>query len=715
MGLEEKKRDEGYWQSFAESGRMPDLPEELVAEKGPDYVRSVLAAPYNDLSKLLLTEVLARRCELAADDQSRQCVSAKWVRVMIFSKKNGYERRTEMVASLAAFMESSKNPRLALMGGLSRAEATLGEKSRKGENVKEFADRCAARLREVVAENAENSHLEQFAQLVIAVGWEFVKAHDYAALGDVMSLVPDDAFANNAFISERMGKLRECLGRSELLPLRDWPSKAKEVFHALPGGVARVFPLLQELQGLVRLFDEMRKDEALRSLILFWLGAFLGRLKKEGNGLSSSLGELFVTVARADGLCQMPASCWERRVMNPPPAQGDGVFPATAEKLVNGLYSVVKEKYGRSRPGMVVDQELVEWLLGRMQDVYARLPDEKWGNFRLGKLLIVLGRLEEAKDCVLPVVRRNQTQFWAWDAMGQLFPEHRKACLAKALLCPEEEQKLVRVKREAAELGVPIDDADALKDLASEVMDLFLEGQKSVEGVLEARFKNKEGKDRIKFYLKDGSEVKPVSPGAVKLPRSAREGSPFNVYLDSEDPAKIIAVRPRQGTLWDVMPSAVVVYYGMSKKGNAMLGSESLETTCPPSRFPALQQATIGAAFNVHYSKCRRDYGMAYEIRNLERVQGATDITFAFEGPIRFPNGPSAAAFVGNVYIPPDMAQRFRDRGLTEGTPVSGRAIYLPARVEQDHFGKIRTRKRTTAVSLKLLGGEELERFRSQN
>lgn len=711
MGREEKTRDEEYWRAFAEMGSLPDLPVAFVDEKGVDYVHAFLAAPYNELSKLLLAEVLASRGALTPEEEVLQCTASKWVRVKIFSKNAEYANRGAMRDALAQFMAASSNSLLARVGGLVKGEAMVEAKARAGEDARPLATACLRRMKSIVSEDARVSGQDAFVSLVISIGWVFGKAHDFISLRETLALVDETVLEGNVFLSERVAKLRAVLDGAVLQPLRNWPTKAKEVFHDTD--CTRVFPLMQELARSLPVFAVLREDGRLRNLVLFWISALLAKMKKQGSTIGANLGELILEIVQEDGLEDLPGACWERKVIEPPLGKGEGFFPATAEKLVNGIYGIVKEKYGRQPPATPEDTARVEWLLERMRQIYTRLPDEKWGGFRLGRLLLMLGRIEEAKDLVLPTVRRNQTQFWAWSSLGELFPERRAACLAHALLCKEEETKLAKVRRDALALGLPVDDREQLRRIARDASELLWEGLPAVDAVLERQFKNKDGKDRVQFALRGGVDVRPVSPNALRLSRRLREGDPFSVYLDPGDSTRIVAARPRAGETWDVLEKAVVTYYGRSRKGNAMLGSKVLETTCPLARFVQLDRAPLGTSFEIRYSTRKRDYGTAYEIRVLKPVEDADNCLVPFEGPIRLPNGLRAAGFVGDVYVPPELLTLMVDRGLAEGTLVNGRAIRLPPRVENDRFGRPHRKDRIQAVSLEILGGEALARYRA--
>ena len=718
MSAEETAREREYWRQFAETGCLPAVPQELVAGKGVEYARSIIRGEYNHLARLLIAEALAVQGALEESDARAQGLAAKWVRVMIFSKKNAYARKDEMLASLAAFMESSANPVLACLGGLAKAEGKVSALSRAGQDASTFSQACLTRMKQVVEERPWIAETAQFAQLVIAIGWEFVKRLDYDRLAKALSLLSESIRADQ-YLSERISGLEQRLGEAALQPLRDWPKKAKDVYQGLPQTSAKVAVLLQELLSQVDHFKEMRQDGVLRNLILSWTAILLGKLGRLSNGIPLALGRLFVDVMRADGLESVPDQCWVQQKMNPPPEKGDGVFPATIEKLMNGLYGIVKEAHSRQRLHDVCDPKTLDWLIRVMQDVYKHLPDENWGDFRIGKLMMFAGRVDEAKDLMLPVIRRNQTQFWAWDVLGQLFPERRLACLARALLCGGEEVMLSKIKRDAQTFELPTEDPEALREIAAEADELILDGMPCLNGVLAARYVNKEGKNRVRFTVSDTvahQELRPVSPGALKLPRKMKVGAPVRIYLDESDASKIVAVRSRDdGSSWDVLPQTVVVYYGRSRKGNAQLASATVEMSCRDEEFALLKNAKPGDAFSVRYATRKTDYGVVHEVRKVEYAETKPDCTFSYEGCLRLPNGDDSAGFVENVYIPPELVKVQRGRGVLEGTPVSGMAVRLPSKPEVDRFGHQRLKQRNAAISMAALSGSMLDRYLSMH
>lgn len=621
MGMEEKKREEAYWQSFAETGKFPALPNDILADKGPAYLLSILKGQYNSLTKVLFAEVLGRTSGFSDEISLAQTEAAQWIRPMIFAKKRMYERRKEMAASFAEFMSRSQNPAL-------------------------------HKMREEI---------------------------DYAQW------------------------------------LRDWPTRAKALYSPQsPLDADRIFVLVKELSAKPEAYDTIRNDEILRNLVLFWIATFIARLRKQGNGIGKALGVEFLKVLIIDGVDNLPAACWDRKKMEVKPDKGKDYFPATAEKLASGLYVLVTDIYGRRLDLAEGDNKILDWVLEVLRRTYARLDDE-WGSFRIGKLLLLQGKSEAAKELLMPRIRRSVNMFWAWDMLGHLFPAQRRACLAKSLLCHEEDPKMLnRVRKEAMALGLPIEDIEALNEISVPATDLLFEGMPCEKGVYESSFLNKDGKIRVRFILGSGAKVKPVSPIAVKLPRGLPLGTPINAYIDPDDASKIIMVRLRESTLWDILPFANMTYYGKSQKGRAMLTFSKANITCSFEDFPVLRHLNVGDTVAVRYTTRECEYGTAYDVKAVELSTETSTAIFAFKGPIRLPNGTDAPGFVGGVYVPRSLVFSLADQNISEGMPVKGRAIRLAPSMERDRFGKTRKRDKSNAITLEVLSGEELEMYKSE-
>lgn len=496
--------------------------------------------------------------------------------------------------------------------------------------------------------------------------------------------------------------------------IRDWPMRAKALFAAGPANLeAGCAALMHDLSTSADIYRKVAENHAFRNIVLVWTAVFLDKLRRRDLGVPRDLGAQFIKVLYMDGLADVPAECWERKKMDVKPEKGKDYFPSTIEKLAQGLYSLLIDRYGRTEARTEAANRIIDWGTDVLKTVYGRIDDE-WGCFRIGKLMLLRGRVEEAKALLMPVIRRMSSQFWAWDMLGLLFPERRAACLAQALLCPAEAVMLSRVRKEAAALGLPIADPHGLKIAAADVRELLYEGFPEEDAVLESCYVNKEGKDRIRFVVKTGRDMRPVPPRQVRLPKNAKPGDPFTVVTDPEDLTRIVAVKPRDGSRWDVLPRALVVCSGRSRKGNVLLASGTVELSCRPGRFEILDAACVGDVFEVYYTTRQMDFGVIHEIREAMPSSAAIEDLTSYEGPIRFPQGIGASAFVGDVYVPVELVGQCLGQGLKEGDVVAGRALRLPPRQERDRHGVIRLRCRVNALTIVVLKGQNLERYRSQ-
>ena len=611
MGMQEKEREDEYWAQFAQTGQFPELPQEFADPRQEEYVRSVLRAPYNQLTKILFGEILARAGRLTEDDSKAVAEAADWLPRIIFSKKRNYPRCRDMGDSFAKF----------------RSVAV-----------------CCA-LKSIVNE-----------------AWQWVK-------------------------------------------------KAGAIYKGLPQTSSSIGTLIQDFRRMVKLgsWDAIRADARLRSSILFWLV----KLMAKGGGGANVAGMTFVKIFKYDGLADLPDSCFERKAIEPKPEKGKIFYPSTAEEIAKAMYRTYKDLFSqRQFCTSDFDNDCMKWAIAFLESVYGRFSDDEWGEFRIGKMLIWNGNLEAAKKKIIPVARRKQTEFWVWVLMGDLFPDKKKGCVARALLCKADEKYTVNLKKEAARLGLDALPNEKLQSLSQDAESLLLEGLVPVKGVLIANYRNKEGKFRVRFKCADASEPSPISPSAIRLPKGLPDGAPVWLYRDDADRDKIIAVKLRaDAEPWDVLPSDTVTFYRISKSGKYLFVSESHEYSADKSTLNSMDEPKVGDVFDIRYVVRMKD---EIEIRTICRAIRQNDKpsrVYWYSGGIRFLHG-GGAAFVEDVYLHSVLADKLRVQGCAEGTPVGGLAIKLPPKQEVDRFGNKKTRSRREALTVEQLKGEALERYR---
>ena len=343
----------------------------------------------------------------------------------------------------------------------------------------------------------------------------------------------------------------------------DWVKRAKEVYAHLvaqPIGV-QLSAYIHELSNLARssAWPKISQDSRLYTLILFWLGKILSKAKGKLSGGENSA----LMVLRKIDPNALPDECYVRKPREPKPEKGKDVYPATLEELAIGLYGVFKEKSGTFKTVTEQQKNWLLWAVDFLTNVYSRFEDE-WGEFRIGKLLILSGDVERARTYILPTARKKPSEFWVWSLMADLFPDRRANCIARALTCPTDEKYTVRVKREAVALELPVDNKKALENLSESTEELLWVGLDPVKGVyLKSFMLERDGKrsPRVVFTGEQGVSFRPVSPVKVRFPKGKDYGTPVWLYVDPNDGQRILGVKLRDGgSAWDVLPTKNAVY-----------------------------------------------------------------------------------------------------------------------------------------------------------
>ena len=364
-----------------------------------------------------------------------------------------------------------------------------------------------------------------------------------------------DAFArvsSNPHVANR-GKVDE-----EYQKAWAWGRRVKEIYSTFPNSSAQIPRVVEDLRGIVlsSAWHRIESDPKLFSNVLFWIAKLM--TKTRGALVGSEL-KLLETIRKID-FTKSPEDCLTRKPMDPKPSKGRDFFPSVIEEISTGIYRMLKARYGAKGALLAEDRDLLSWAIDLLSSTYGRFDDE-WGDFRIGKLCVWMGDVERARGCILPIARKKQSEFWVWDLMSDLFVEHRKACIARAMLCPADEKYTGPLRKVAAELHLPVEDSNALKDIAKDSEALLLTGLDPVRGVYVNSFVNKDGKNRVAFAVDGGRSLRPVSPLLIGFPRGQQYGSTWWVYVDPVDAEGVIGVRQRNnGELWDVMPSERVVY-----------------------------------------------------------------------------------------------------------------------------------------------------------
>lgn len=246
-----------------------------------------------------------------------------------------------------------------------------------------------------------------------------------------------------------------------------------------------------------------------------------------------------------------------------------------------------------------------EWMVEFLKCHYLRYPEQEWFSYYLGKWMIRAGRIMEAREFILPIIRRKQTEFWAWDVLAEIVESHDSeqaiACLCRALLCRAEEKYLSNVRlhltrlfldkenypaarceldtvlrsKQEQEQHIPqsaiemthaswyesaqpaSDNHDFYRSVSDRATELLLENVPWVNAIVMGYQPEKEGHSG-RFFLgiradKNMIEL-PVKERAFSILKGLNIGEPIQIKCEVDDrqPA-VFAIKARPGQLWDIL------------------------------------------------------------------------------------------------------------------------------------------------------------------
>lgn len=586
-----KAREDALWAQYASSGVLPDVPF-LSSSNDIRHAHAILSGQYNRLQQLLYGEALARMNDLSGEEQNAHIESARWVLKTTNSAERGYANKVAMTNSLSEFKIKSSNSKMVLVAGLERGAQML--KTTAEDKKLALAVRLFARLCDVKSGQPGLSSNEEFVRLLISVGWEFSRHNQSSRLREVVALLPAEYSGRDKYLYKNIRNLRDKLRFLNEEPIRKWFKDLKSVEENGGGNDGQIVEMLNQAAAFTAngLHKGMRTSSLngdsfdTRKMVLLKVTRLVGRFK---NGIPSICAKLFLQVLKNDGLKSFPASYYERRKKEPKSGQEllpntKPEWPSLAEDIAKMIGKAAKACFGCKKDETQEGVPDLEWAISFLEDVYSRFTDDEWADYRIGKLLVWSGDYERGKKRVLPVVRKKQTEYWAWDLLGDLMPEKRKCCVARALACNADEKYTKAIKREASELGIDHLLKPDLDVLLSEAEALLIVGLEPHRGILIDQFETKEGKKRLVFSTGDGTDIIPVSPKMARLQKT-HVGMPVILYWESlpkvpestgfwnkqQDvkpmAVNLVAVKPRvDGTDWDVIVPECAVFLGVLKE-----------------------------------------------------------------------------------------------------------------------------------------------------
>lgn len=103
-----------------------------------------------------------------------------------------------------------------------------------------------------------------------------------------------------------------------------------------------------------------------------------------------------------------------------------------------------------------LDSDLIAWAEAQVEAALAEAPDDQWLHYYKSKLLLDRGQIAQARECLMPVVRRQQCAAWVWTLLGQTFeledPSTSITCYFRAVQLAGKPQEVANTRIALARL-----------------------------------------------------------------------------------------------------------------------------------------------------------------------------------------------------------------------------------------------------------------------
>lgn len=536
-GADRDAEAERLWDEFVYTARLPEgvkFPEgspeleearRMLSAKGPAILRFAAG-------ETLMESGAALEGRAALDHLN----ALYWVELQIGNLEIDEDLKEDMRAGAQEYRGGSRNPMMGLSEGFRKGGRMLmaTDAARRGG----VAQKLCERLLAVNDENPLAAECEDFTRLGIAVAWELSHAGLDRELASLVNVLPVDS--ESTYVQKQLDRLAVRLAYNSEQPVRDWMA---DVSH-LEGSVSHeaAFSLVRRLGGLVGTGSWFReKDEGTYDVRAAAFAKLAKFLKPVRTRMRFDLADQVLALFRKDGLESLGPKFYERKPRRHLQTEDVGRirkpnWPSLLEDIAVLLTAAAGASYSESRklPPPDGKEEMLEWARGKVAHAQESFPDDEWMNLRIGKLLLLEGKAEEAKERIMPIIRKKPAQFWAWDMLGKLEPEKRKCCVAKALTCKTEDQFAAKLRKEAAELGIDALGPEELKALTAEAEKLLLGGREPEAAVLVKRYATKRGDVVCEFADAKGTIYAPVWENRMKELRGAPLGTPVRLWWEDD-------------------------------------------------------------------------------------------------------------------------------------------------------------------------------------
>ncbi|EMJ4935804.1 DUF7017 domain-containing protein [Pseudomonas aeruginosa] len=394
-------------------------------------------------------------------------------------------------------------------------------------------------------------------------------------------------------------------------------------------------------------------------------------------------------------------------------------FPSLAEKVI--------QQAGKEAAA-ADDADGQAYMLPFIDSAMGRFPDNVFLKLNKAKLLLALGRHDEAMAFGIAVTKAKSNDYWAWGLLGDIVsqkdPDAALGCYCKALTCPAEDKFTGKIRLEVAERMLEANEYAAAKhEVEAIVRAKEQEGYKIPDAVasivaqgwfaaVQAKVSNRdyyrlhakaaeallfndlpwidaclgetfvvpgrENKPKRKVFLKTGSIPAEVSIPESKVARmslAAGDAVRIKGEFDEKQRFNLFVLERRPGaTAWDVAPEllGVVNQVNEDKQVIRYIVSREINGEIPMSVLPCA--FAEGDAIEVQLVRYVSKRGSQYRVLSAkasEKVPGDL-LRKDFTEAVRVSNGMGFTP--SEIFIPPPLVERCE---IEDGQQVSGTAVQV--------------------------------------
>lgn len=180
--------------------------------------------------------------------------------------------------------------------------------------------------------------------------------------------------------------------------------------------------------------------------------------------LHSCILQLAANLASQDKLSMLVFSrLWNLDNLRPEDFES---FRAKDGKVRSSLAEKVLQRVGKEAASSDDTREQ-ELIFPRLNVAIERFPDNIWLKLYKAKVLLALGRHDEALAFALAVTKEKSNDYWTWDLLGDIVSQTDRdaalACYCKALSCPAEDKFTGKIRLAVARHMIERNDLSAAK------------------------------------------------------------------------------------------------------------------------------------------------------------------------------------------------------------------------------------------------------------